>query len=327
MKAARLFGLVVSLIILGLLPSASRAQTNTAVGVTVSPVIDNIAIKPGQTVNRSIKITNPTSKTLTIYPVTLNFTTDNTQGKPVFYSDAERSSRYSLAAWIKPNVTSLSIPAQQFTELGYTITAPSDAEPGGHYGSILLSTEPPQLSSSSPTQVAVVGLIGTLLLVNVPGDVVTTGAIQALDAPTVLITGPANFTTTVTNTGNTHFRPIGDIKIKNWSGAVAADLTVNDTQGAVLPESQRQFSNSWNFNWKSFGRYTATVTLAYGSPEQVMTDARVFYIFPYWFIALIVLFVLGIIWLVIRRNKKPRAPKPQPVSAPVQPKRPPLVMR
>lgn len=310
MRARHLLALPFLVILTGF-SSASLAQTSQSVGITVSPVIDNISVNPGQTVNRLIKITNPTNKTITLYPITLNFTTDNKEGKPVFYSDTQKSSRYSLSAWIKPNVTSLTIAPLQFTQLGYTITAPSDAEPGGHYGSILLSTEPPKLDISSPTQVSVVGLIGTLLLVNVPGDVVTSGAIASFDAPTFLIKGPAGFIATITNTGNTHFRPIGDIKIKNWSGAVATDLTVNDTQGAVLPESQRQFTNNWDFDWKSFGRYSATVLLVYGSPEKTMTETRIFYIFPYWLIVAIVLTIVLLLWLINKlRRRKPTQAEP-----------------
>lgn len=328
----RIISLLIGAVLLaGLTLGKSQAQDVSLgkLGLTVSPPTQELTVKPGESVTETIKITNPIHDIMTLYPVTLNFTTDNDKGQPTFYTLKEHSSKYSLSDWISFQKPFARIAPGEVEEFAYTVTAPSDAEPGGHYGAVLFSTEPPKIDPNS-SNVSVVGLIGTLVLATVPGDIVQRLSLEDFNAPTFLINPPAAFSLTFNNMGNIHLKPYGDIRINNMFGKTVTRLKINEGLGNILPESLRTFAAKWKFDWKQVGKYTATATIAYGTPEQTLTAVRTFYIIPIWLIIFVGLLVLLIVWLIIRRKRLDSHPpfsRPLPPPANPKPRPPRIVMR
>jgi len=304
--------------------AGAGAQSKKAEGITVTPVTDEFTVKPGETVTRTVRVINPTVEVANLYPRVLDFHTNNDKGQPVFYTVKDRSSRYALSEWVTFSKPLIRVAPNEEEKFEVIITAPSDAEPGGHYGAVLFSTEEPKLSSDT-TQVGVVGLVGTLLLAQVPGNVTQKMVITDFDAPTVLIQPPAQFSLLFQNMGTVHLKPVGEIKIRNWSGATRTTLRVNEGGGNVLPESQRRFENVWPFDWKAFGKYTASVAVTYGFPEQQAMATRSFFVIPLWLIVLILALLLLIVWLFIRRRRRGRQVYVN--NVPPAPKRSTYVMR
>lgn len=345
-----LLTLFLSLFLVGTLvgsnPTPTLAQGANNAGITVSPVTDDFTIAPGQSITRTIRVVNPGAELVTLYPQVLNFGTDNDQGRPIFFTLADRHSRFALSEWISFSRSILRIAPGEVEEFEVVIRAPLDAEPGGKYGAVLFSTEEPQLAQDM-TQIGVVGLSGTLLLARVPGAIRSHMTIQSFEGPTFLISPPANFTVVFKNSGNIHTRPVGDVRIRNMFGNTVKSLRVNPGNGAVLPESERRFEAvdtdnkdqpGWQFDWRAIGRYTATVAIDNG--EQNMTATLTFFIFPLWLILTIVGLILAIVILIIilkkRKNRRqplvnqiPRQSKQPLSSRPEQPeqKKNPYVMR
>ncbi len=316
-----LSALLASVLVVSLVFTGARAQTATStnldkLGLTVSPVVDEFTAKPASTVSRQVKITNPVRQTITLYPVVLNFYTNNDQGQPTFYTLQERSSQYSLSDWVSFPQKSVTIAPGQSEQFPYTIAVPADGEPGGHYGAVLFSTEPPTVTQNQ-SQVSVVGLIGTLVLVSVPGDVVQKTVISTFDAPSFLVQPPVRLALTFNNLGNIHTKPTGEIRIKNMFGSLVTSLKVNEGLSNVLPQSQRKFNLAWKFGWQRIGYYTATAIIAYGNPEQALTATRSFIIIPIWFFVLIGLLIALIIFWIVRRRRAPNL-----VMPPTQPAQP-----
>lgn len=283
MTVARLSRFVIAAVLVAIitaLPVAHAQNTSAAkLGITVSPVVDEFAIKSGETIVRQVKVTNPVQQIVTLYPKVLNFTTDNENGQPAFYSLNEKNTRYALSDWITFSKEFVRVAPNENEVVDVTIKAPENAEPGGHYAAVLFSTEPPQ-TRDDVSQVSVVGLIGSLMLATVPGDVHENTAIDEFDAPTFLINGPALFSLVFENTGNLHSKPQGEIKIRNWSGSLVTALKVNEGGGNVLPDSRRRFNDTWQFDWKRFGKYTATAVITYGDPQQSLIATRSFFCNP-----------------------------------------------
>lgn len=300
---ARLF--ITSVVILGLLavrPYSVSAQ-NGAAGITVTPVKDEFVVSPGQSVTRTVRVINPITRSMTLYPRIMNFHTDNDGGKPVFFTEEEKYSTYALSSWATFSKPFLRIEPNEEEKFEVTITAPANAEPGGHYGAILFSTEEPKLDEDV-SQIGVVGLVGTLLLATVPGDITEKLLLEDFDAPVFLISPPANFSARINNVGNIHSKPVGEIKIRNWSGNVVQTLKVNEGNSNVLPESKRRFDNTWEFDWKTIGKFTASLALTYGLPEQQLAASRTFIVIPLWLIIAIVALLLIITTLIVTRRRK-----------------------
>lgn len=296
---------VSALFILGLLLGAGHGQAqNSAAGITVTPVKDEFSVNPGGTAVRTVRVINPISRTMTLYPRVMDFTTDNEKGQPVFYTPKDRTSSYAISEWVTFSKPFIRVAPNEEEKFDVTITAPQNAEPGGHYGAILFSTEEPKLDEDV-SQIGVVGLVGTLLLATVPGDITEKLLLEDFDAPVFLMNPPANFSARISNVGNIHSKPVGEIKIRNWSGNVVQTLKVNDGNSNVLPESKRRFDNSWSFDWKTMGKFTASLALTYGLPEQQLTASRTFIVIPLWLIiAIIALLVIITVMIITRRRKR-----------------------
>ena len=304
--------LLLAILTIGLLlPANSFAQNENStkdVGITVSPITDEFTIKPGEVTTRVIQVVNPNDRVVTLYPHVLNFNTDNENGQPVFFSGNDESKNYTLSSWVTFSQPFVRIAKNEIQLVEVTIAAPSEAEPGGHYGAVLFSTEKPSLDGDEPGKVGVVGLVGTLLLASVPGDLVEKLDIDQFGAPFITFAPPFNTSVTFKNSGNIHLKPTGEITIKNWSGNQSGFININEGGGNVLPESRRKFDGEWRFDpLRSFGLYTLTLRATYGgTPSEIVATKKVL-IVPVWLIIAILLLAswIGyrIVTTLVKRKK------------------------
>ncbi|HEY4695010.1 MAG TPA: hypothetical protein VIH52_03585 [Candidatus Nanoarchaeia archaeon] len=293
------------------------AQTDTSassIGLEVSAPLYEFTVDPGQNVQDIIKIRNKGAKSNTFYPRVVDFRSNNIDGTPELLEPGEGDDTYALAKWINFTKEAVTLDSQKSEAFNFNITIPVDAEPGGHYGAILFSTEP---IPAVGTGLALEAVVGSLILVRVSGDVNEAASIKEFTTDKQSYeTAKVNFDTIVTNSGNTHVQPKGTITIKNLLGGTVAALDVNQLSANVLPGSDRKFTIAWDDPGFKVGYYTATVTLNYGNPAKTMTAQTTFWILPWktLLIALVVLVVLVVIltqavkrynaWVVARAQKQ-----------------------
>jgi hypothetical protein len=140
-----------------------------------------------------------------------------------------------------------------------------------------------------------------MLLVNVSGDVKESAKIETFTVARNKKTGsffeygPLTFTERLNNTGNVHFKPTGEVILKNIFGSQVTSLKLNSEKGNVLPASVRKFQQEYK-KTKLFGRYTATMTVVYGSTNQKLTKSLSFWVIPY---KLLIVVLLALIILII----------------------------
>ncbi len=283
---ALLFGLGLAAV----LPGAAGAMT-------LSPPFVDYSLNPGDTVVDTMKLYNESQSDVTLYPYTANFEAGSGEaGAPSFYPADENRGGTALASWVSFSPEPIEIKAGQRANLVFTVNVPNDAQPGGHYGAIIVSTNPPEAAKGA------VGLrqeIGELILVRVSGDIKEVGGIAeyGLMNPRPWYDSlPVEFYLRFENSGNTHLRPVGDIFINDWVGRQVAAVTVNEGAKSVLPKSVRRFEESWEHaelaegtggwarEWHNFalGRYTARVVLNYGqASNQMVTQQVAFYVWPW----------------------------------------------
>jgi hypothetical protein len=294
-------------------------------GLTVSPPISELTLEPGTTVKKTIRLTNPTLNVVEVYPQVMNFKAAGEGGEPTFYSPEDESSKYSLAEWISFNQSKIALAQEQIVEFDYEIKVPENAEPGGHYGVVFFATEPPK-NESGASQVALSSMVGALVLVRVPGEIVESGVVESF-LPTKKIYfshKELGLVSRITNLGNVHFKPLGNVDIKNIFGKKVNELTFNEKNGNVLPASTRKFENSWEASPWSAGPYRAGLNVAYGESKQSLIASTVFWVIPWWLIVIFVVVVVLVIYLVFRkRNKGTRLPrKVKKQNMPQPPQRP-----
>jgi Sec-independent protein translocase protein TatA len=271
-----------------LFPAAASA-------LTISPPLIDHQLNPGDTVLETIKIFNEDPYQITVYPLLRNFTAgEEENGEPVFLPPEVEDNGTGLADWISLDTQPITIGPKERTNLAIAINVPRDAEPGGHYGAVILSTEPP----SNRPGVGVSQQLGSLLMVRVSGEVKEDGRIAEFSITNKKVWHnylPINFMMRFENSGNTHLRPAGNIFITNWLGRQVASLNVNPDFRGVLPRSIRKFTADWtkgNFSegqselereWKNFalGPHKATVVVYYGNQNKMVLDELEFTVWPW----------------------------------------------
>ena len=295
----------------------------SASALTISRPTYDYSVNPGDTVLDVLNIYNESPEALTVYPTLKNFGPDDKEnGEPQFTDVKETPAEGDLAQWVSIDTKPLTIAPNERKSLTFTINVPKEsAAPGGHYGAILLATTPP----SQKGQVGVASQLGALLLVNVSGNVTEAGSISqfGFKNPQVWYENlPIDFFLRFENSGNTHLRPTGSVVIEDMFGRKSADVIVNGAFASVLPRSIRRFEFGWHKKgfadaesglvreWNNFGygKYTATLVLNYGrSSNQIVTEQRVFYVWP-WRIMLAVaiagLVLLLLVWLTMRAHDR-----------------------
>lgn len=311
MKDRKLLFLLPLLLFLIFPPFLLAQIQNQAEGVTISPPIAEYQIKPGENLTQKIKVTNPVGKQIKVFPSAYDFKAKGETGEPDFLPPTSERRSFSLASWVSFSKSVLVLEPEEVEDFEYTIKVPKDAEPGGHYGVVFFGTEPPELEEDV-NQVAIASMVGSLALVKVPGQIIEKGNLETFSAPKFSFKSPIEFLVRIVNIGNIHFKPKGEIKIKNWQGKTIDSVKVNTEEGNVLPDSTRRFAPKWEPKTSLFspiGRYKGELKVVYGESEKELQGTVIFWIIPLWFIILLAVLIISAVVLIWRFMKKKRRSK------------------
>jgi len=271
MKSKRWVVLTTTFLSLWLLPRTVWAQESTV--ISLSPPTFELLANPGDSLENVIRVTNPNDRPLTVVVERRNFTALGEEGSVGL--TAEETS-FSLASWITVTPAEAEIPAKSDRNFTFRTRIPLNAEPGGHFGSIIFKiggAAPPQ------TGAAVSQELGALVLLRVAGETEEKASLESFSAEKDFLEyGPVGFAVRVRNEGNVHLKPTGTITISNLFGKEVAQLEIEPRN--VLPEAVRRLSATWDQRLL-LGRYTATASLTYGNQGQILTASTTFFGFPY----------------------------------------------
>jgi len=279
-----------------ILTTSVKAQAQT--GLSISPLVFELNGDPGNVITNQIKIYNPTEFSVSVKVKVEDFSPVGEEGQVVI-EEPDGKNTYSIATWTSVSPQEFTLGAKQQKIITFTIRVPSNAEPGGHYGSIGAITSG---GTSEVTGSISNSEVTSLILLRTSGNIKEEILIK--DFKTVkpfFEYGPAEFELKFENTGNVHLKPAGFITITDMFGKQVAQIDV--PQNNVIPDAVR----SANVNWDQknlIGNYTATLVTNYGSSsKQTITSVTTFFAFP-WKKGLIVAVVVLIIIFILRRSRK-----------------------
>lgn len=288
---------VASTLVLALLVSASvLAQQTNQVTISVSPTVFELSANPGETLDNSFRIINGTDQDISLTATPKNFTAEGEDGGVEL---TEEDTSFSLASWISVTPSQVSVPARGSQTFEFSIAVPSNAEPGGHFGSVIVQTEAVAVDS---TGASVSQEAGPLILVSVSGDIVEAANIIDFKASKGFWhNGPVALETRVENQGNVHFKPSGTISIKDMFGNEVTKINLEERN--VLPGTIRRLINEWSPGF-AVGRYTADLSIVYGNDSSIDTATTTFIIFPYKIIVPALLGIIALIVISIKSRKR-----------------------
>lgn len=280
-------------------------------GLTISPPVTETNLKPGEKITKIIRVTNPTNNLVEVYPRVMDFRAKGEGGEPAFYDSSDETAKFSLSKWIIFNQPKIALTPEQVIEFKYDINVPTTAEPGGHYGVLFFATDPPK-NDGDENKVSLGSMIGSLVLVKVPGAITEKGLLENFSVDKYFnLDNNITLTTKISNLGNIHFKPRGEIVIKNAVGREVDRITFNEQGGNVLPDSIRKFENKWKSSKKLAGLYKADIHIIYGDSEKTLNKSVNFIVAPWWVdipvgFVVVLLVAISTRFFIRRRKKKGR---------------------
>jgi len=290
----------------GLCATSISKPIHAQEGINVSPVVIEEEANPGDVLDLKIKILSGEDTTLYTYPVDFKAGQEET-GVPQFMPSDEEGGQYSLSKWIKLGSEPIDFKAGEKKEIPVRIEIPANAEPGGHYGAVIISI---QDINARKTGMNIAGEVGTLILIRVSGAIKEEGSlVEFKTAKPWYEKMPASFVMRFQNSGNVHLKPFGNIEIFSLAGKKMATLQVNPNFGNVLPDSIRKFTNEWKVEKAGIiplmGKFSAQLLISYGA-GQTAEETVYFWIIPYkWLIAVFggVVVLIGLVVVFGRKFK------------------------
>lgn len=318
------FGFVAALaFFLGTLNQAHAATTQ---GLTVSPPSYEISANPGDTLNNTIRITNDSDAAVVLQVSAQDFTVGGTEGSVSVRDDLSDSSASSR--WFNFPTTTIQLAPKASGLVPFTINVPKQAEPGGHFATVLFN--PVVSANTTSTGARVIQRVGSLILMRVSGAVKEQGSIKSFHSKTFkgswqtvtgsdgktkifvasaedlrgekaqkfFSKGPVAFDVLFKNSGNVHFKPAGTVTIYNIFGKKVDQLTVNPRN--VFPGGERRITVIWPKTDLWGGYYKAQVATVYGSQNKILTAETKFWAFPLIPLMIVLFFIL---LLVVLRHR------------------------
>lgn len=250
----------------------------------VGPGKIELSINPGETKTVEITVSNRTGGPRFFEIVTEDATgsTDPTQSLKLLGDDR---GPYSLKDYIHVQAPRFELPHNTRARIPVTVSVPPNAEPGGLYGSLLVSTVSTEArqgdGQGTAPQSAVVARIGALFFVTIPGDVAKDGVLKdftTVPPQTFYQSGPLTFGLLFENRGSIHLAPYGEIRIRNFFNEEVGFIELDPW--FVLPSAVRLREIEWNREFL-FGRYTAIAYINRSYDDVIDEKTFVFWVLPW----------------------------------------------
>lgn len=250
----------------------------------VGPGRSEIELAPGESKTIEISVTNRISDDR-LFEFIVEDITGSKDGASLVAVKEGEVSPYSIVDYISFPESSVELELGERARIPVTITVPADAEPGGHYGSIFISTirkgEAATDAAPQPTS-PIIARIGSLVFLTIKGEVERSGQTLGVDVVDNgqwwFEEGPIDLGITYENTGSVHTNPYGEISISNMLGEEVGFVELEPW--FVLPKAIRNREVTWDREFL-FGRYTIEARVNRGYDDIVDTVTTSFWVLPW----------------------------------------------
>jgi hypothetical protein len=276
-------------------------NTEIANDIVLGPGKIEATLDPGESTTRTIYFTNRTGRKVDFTVNVEDFKGSRDVNETTIFM-GEQKGPYSLKDSLHPDAWQFTLEHGQRISLPVKIEIPSDAEPGGLYGVVFATAQPPELktedSQSAAPVVGIASRVGTLFFVRVKGQAKEDGALKnfsTLNGQSYFENGPVNLQFTYENNGSVHLVPYGTIEIANMMGKKIDQIQISPY--FAMPDSDRLSEIKWDRSML-FGRYTATLSLNRGYQDIIDSKTISFWIVPWKFLLAGLAALVAIIWFL-----------------------------
>lgn len=295
-KSLNRFVLVIgSILWISLSTVSSALAADTSRSFTIIPPIFELKANPGDILTEVVSVFNSGSENITIASSIENLKPMGEQGQVQVIGNSGEGLP-SLKDWIQVKDGNFNLAKGATKNVSYTISVPGNAEPGGHFATILFGTTG---SKTDNTGAQLSQKIGTLVLLTVAGKTNESAIVTKFSSAKKLYWSneTINFDLKIADQGNVYIRPRGFMVITDIFGRKVDQIEIDGKN--ILPGATRQIPLEYKAK-RFFGPYTATLTLIYGNSNQNLNTTTGFWVIP-WVSTSIVVAVLILIIILRRR--------------------------
>ncbi|MEK7203290.1 MAG: hypothetical protein AAB653_03165, partial [Patescibacteria group bacterium] len=261
-----------------------------------------LLVKPGDEYTKELSITNRIGRTMNFNINVEDFKGSNNPEETVVLLGEEKS-RFSLKDYLKPEITNITLNHGQRIFISVKISIPKDAEPGGLYGSVIITTNPPEPQGEiekekAKGQMKMVSRLGCLLFIKVEGNAKEDGFLKNFITSkkfyeNVSKKNPISLQLFYENKGSVHLNPYGIIEVKNLLGKKVGEIEVDPF--FAMPDSLRKREVRLDKELL-FGRYTALVSLNRGYNDIIDQKSLTFWVIPWKLILIGLTILFFVLW-------------------------------
>jgi TolA-binding protein len=238
-----------------------------AISLNVWPPKIDLNVSPGESRTGIININNRGNERVQVYCYITDVSMDK-QGTLRFPEGGSLPN--SCEEWMLINPENFFLSQGSSQQARYTLKVPEVAS-GTYLASIFFHTKPKPDTKGTGNALAV--RVGTLFIINVTGTGFKEGTLTSLSLNNTGKANTAQVELGFINKGNILLRPQGTVEIKAENGWTVEKLNFNETEQAVLPNSERVFRVPLA-NIKP-GNYNLTATVDYGGAEILSGETKV----------------------------------------------------
>jgi hypothetical protein len=281
---------------------SAHAAEGSPIALRISPLSYDLEINPGEQKAGKIYIENTSEADVEVQAEFSNFFVDDS-GSYIFTGEKEVANEnlkpYLMNDWFGLSDDNFLLHSNESKVVEYEIDVPSGANLGGHYGAIFFRTvcELPQdkaVVSTDQSSVCVSARVGTLFLVQVGGGATKKGILKKVQVPKISLSDKENISIEIENAGNTHFRPEGQVVVKNLFGQEISKMEIKDR--TILPTMSRMFSEDLTRK-DLIGFYKIQGSIKDGDGNEMKFNRYI--LMPPWKEILIIILIIGAwIWFL-----------------------------
>jgi hypothetical protein len=289
----------------------ARAQTApSGSGLSISPTLSQLTVKPGASDHISVTLKNVTVDDVVAKGEVDDFTSNDLDGNPKIITNQNQTSPNSIRKFVT-NLDDVPLAKGEQKTVVLGIEVPKATPAGAYYGIIRYRAVPKVLAAPGAGQVALTASVGTIVLITVPGNIREQVQVKGIHVyrgaheGSFFVRPPNRVGIAINNFGNGFERPFGTVEVHDMFNKTVSSFPFNNPKelGNILPNSSRTFTNNVK-GLNKIGRYTVLASVSYGNGSQVLTLKKTFWYVPYWLVIIILLVIAVLIFLAIRSYRQ-----------------------
>lgn len=284
-------GLLLSLASLSLARAAPAQAEDESIAVT--PAKKYYEFEVGSSVKDYITIINPGSQAFTFKVTTAPFSVNGDAYETDFLTIRKNTDFHE---WVTFNKTSYTIQPGESIEVAYTVSIPSNATPGGHYGVLFAETQLPS-DTKETTALKRQSRVGAVVYATVKGDYTSGGQFKEIRIPGLQFKSPLRSELSLENTGVSHFAVDTTFAVSDIFGN---RKITDEKQYDMLPQTSRKIPLKWDKS-PGFGLYQITVHAKFLDQETSKTSYVLMAPLAYYMIFVVALLVVVAVFILKRR--------------------------